>query len=132
MLLNDLCNFIEDHLLRDKESLKQNFVLIQEVANKFTLFKELSQFYRDTFQQDPSLIFKADDFTTIKQDDLLDLIKNHHSLEPIKIWDKLVEWAVAQSNELSSDVTRWTADNKSTFGNLIQKFIILYTDSKRV
>ncbi len=82
------------------------------------------QFYKLYSQRDPSLIFKAKDFTTIKQENLLEfLIKNGHSLKPIKVWDKLMEWSIAQSNELPSNITKWTADNVSTFGKIIQPFI---------
>ncbi|CAG8605283.1 8756_t:CDS:2 [Funneliformis mosseae] len=125
LCLTELCDYVEDHLLQDKISLIQNFVLVQNVVFQHNHFKKLTQFYENTFQQDPSLIFKADDFTTIKHDILLDLlIKDTHSLETIEVWDKLIEWSVAQSNGLlPSDATTWSADNISTFGNLIQPFI---------
>ncbi|CAI2166302.1 7907_t:CDS:2 [Funneliformis geosporum] len=123
--LTELCDHVEDYLLQDIKSLKQNFVLIQDVAYNFNHFKKLTKFYESTFQQDPSLIFRADDFTTIKHEILLDLLtKDKHSLKTIEIWDKLIEWSVVQSNGLlPSDATTWTVDNISTFGDLIQPFI---------
>ena len=124
LCLGELCLNVENHLLKDKKSLKSNFVLISQVANQFNNFTGLSQFYKDAFQQDPSLIFQADDFVTIKQEVLLDILTNDNlSLKPIEVWDKLMEWAIFQSNELPSDITMWTADNISTFGTLIQQFI---------
>src|SRR5205814_488603 len=103
LCLDDLCSFMEVYLLRNKRSLKHNFVLVQKTVKKFKRFKKLLLFYNITYQEDPSLILKANDFTTIKQEILLDVLtKSNHSLQPIEIWDKLVEWAVAQSNELSS------------------------------
>ena len=124
VLDDDLCNFIEDYLLNDEKLLVSNFALILNLKNKYQHFKKLSHFYENASQKDPSLIFKANDFTTIKRDLLLDiLIKNNHSLKPIELWDKLVEWAISQSNKLPSDITKWTANNVSMFGNLIQQFI---------
>ncbi|GBC25558.1 uncharacterized protein OCT59_019989 [Rhizophagus irregularis] len=124
LCLSDLCIYIEKCLLKNVELLKQNFVLIQDISNKFTQFIYLSQFYNDTFQKDPSLIFKANDFTTIKKEILLDIIANkNHFLNPIEIWDKLMEWAIDQSNELPSDVTKWTDINVTIFKKLIQPFI---------
>ncbi len=111
-------------LLKNKALLKQNFVLIQHVTNQFTQFSKLVQFYKTSSQQEPLLIFKTKDFITIKQENLLEfLIKYGHSLEPIEIWDKLMEWCTAQTNELSSDITKWTDDDFSTFGKIIQPFI---------
>ena len=125
LCIDDLCNFIEDYLLNDEKLLVSNFALILNLKNKYQHFKKLSHFYEHASQKDPSLIFKANDFTTIKRDLLLDiLIKNNHSLKPIELWDKLVEWAISQSNnELPSDITKWTANNVSMFGDLIQQFI---------
>ncbi len=126
LCLNDLCLYIEDELLKDKELLKHNFVLLNHVANQFNHFAKLSNFYRDSFQQDPSLIFNANDFTTIKQEvllDILDIMKNNHVLKQIEVWDKLIEWTIAQTDELPSDITKWTAENVTTFGILIQPFI---------
>ncbi|CAI2179089.1 2244_t:CDS:2 [Funneliformis geosporum] len=126
LCLNDLCIYIEEYLLGNdnKSLLKQNFVLIQDVATRFTQFCKLVKFYKINIQQDPSLIFKADDFVTIKQEILLDiLVKNNHSVKPIEIWDKLMAWSIAQSNELPSDITKWTHKEVSIFGKVIKLFI---------
>ncbi|CAG8464885.1 8567_t:CDS:1 [Funneliformis mosseae] len=98
LCLNDLCTFIEEYLLDNdnKSLLKRNFVLIQDVATRFTQFSKLVQFYKINIQQDLSLIFSADDFATIKQEILLDiLVKNNHSVKSIEIWDKLMLWSIA-------------------------------------
>src|SRR5436190_21768906 len=108
LCLEDLCSYIVEYivgqLIKDKKSLESNFILVQRTAIKLNHFTRLSQFYQDVLQQNPLLIFRAGDFITIDKKILLDtLIKNHHSLKPIKIWDKVVEWCRAQSVELQSD-----------------------------
>ncbi|CAG8497496.1 15961_t:CDS:2, partial [Funneliformis caledonium] len=124
LCLNYLCTFIEDYLLDDESLLKQNFVLIQDVTTKFTQFSKLVQFYKIAIQQDPSFIFKADDFVTIKQEILLSLlVKNNHSEKPIVVWDKLLEWSIARSDELPLDTSNWTHNEVSIFGTIIQPFI---------
>ncbi|CAG8612723.1 12743_t:CDS:1 [Funneliformis caledonium] len=123
LCLNDLCSYIEEELLKYKALLKHNFVLIHQVTNQYSHFTKLFQFHQDNFQQDPSLIFKAKDFTTIKHDVLLDILRSNHLLKPIEVWDKLIEWAIAQTNGLPLEITKWTSDNVSTFGNIIQPFI---------
>ncbi|CAI2191214.1 19167_t:CDS:2, partial [Funneliformis geosporum] len=124
LCLNDLCTFIEEYLLEDKSLIRKNFVLFQDVTTRFTQFSKLVQFYNTSIQQDPSLIFKADDFVTIKQEILLDILeKKNHSVEPIEIWDKLMAWSIARSDELSSDTTKWEHNEVSIFGKIIQPFI---------
>ncbi|PKY51635.1 hypothetical protein RhiirA4_468789 [Rhizophagus irregularis] len=121
--LNELCSFIENHLLMNEEFLKQNFVLIQNVADRYK-FTKLSNFYKSAYQRDPSLFFKANDFTDISKEFLLHILtKGNLSLNPIEVWDKIIEWAIAQSNELPSEITKWTTDNVKTCGSLIKQFI---------
>ncbi|RGB28187.1 hypothetical protein C1646_819282 [Rhizophagus diaphanus] len=132
----DLCSYIVEYIVeklkKDKEYLRRNFILIQQTATKLDHLTNLSQFYKDAFQQDPSLTFEAGDFITIDQKFLLDsLIENNHSLKPVEIWDKLLEWCRAQSVELKLDIEHWTANNISTFRDLIHPFI-QYIDFKNI
>src|SRR5436305_10241092 len=76
LCLDDLCDYIEEYCLRDKEILKKNFVLIQSITTKFIHFEKLSKFYKTSFRADPTLIIKANDFETIEHDILLDFLVN--------------------------------------------------------
>ncbi|PKK62807.1 hypothetical protein RhiirC2_789815 [Rhizophagus irregularis] len=121
--LNELCSFIETHLLMNEGLLKQNFVLIQTVADRHK-FTKLSKYYKNAYQQDPSLFLKANDFTDISEGFLLRILtKDNLSLKPIEVWNKIIEWAIARSNELPSEITKWTTDNVKTCGTLIKQFI---------
>src|SRR5581483_2942260 len=125
LCLDDLCSYIEEHLLEDEESLKSNFILILHIKKQYDQFANLSQFYMDTYRQDPSLIFTADDFSQIRQEYLLEFLqRDEHSLKPIELWDKLMVWTIAQhDDELPLDVTNWTGDHVKAFGTLIQPLI---------
>lgn len=84
----------------------------------------MSKFYKSAYWQDPSLFFKANDFTDISKEFLLHILtKDNLSLKPIEVWDKIIEWAIARSNELPSEITKWTTDNVTTCGPLIKQFI---------
>ncbi|RIA79353.1 BTB/POZ domain-containing protein [Glomus cerebriforme] len=124
--LNNLNSIISTHILKDQVSLKKNLVLIQHVTTKYAQFTgRLSGFYKTTIRQDPSMIFKTDDFVTINKDVLLNLVKNNKSLKQIEVWDKLKEWAIAQSRELPSDTEKWTSNEMTTFATTIKSFIPL-------
>ncbi|EXX76962.1 uncharacterized protein OCT59_020009 [Rhizophagus irregularis] len=102
--IKNLCSHIEEYLLSNKELLKKNYIFIRNFSFKYAKYTKLSQFCKDAFQKDPSLIFNSKDFTKIKREILLDiLIKNNHNLKSIEIYDKIMEWIITQSNELSSD-----------------------------
>ncbi|PKY57985.1 hypothetical protein RhiirA4_549880 [Rhizophagus irregularis] len=125
LCLEELCSYIEDFLLINKELLKSNFVFVSHITNIFDQFTKLSQFCKDAFQEDPSVVLRADDFVTLNQERLFEyLTKDNDSLKQIEVWDKLIEWAIATSDdELPSDVSKWTEDNIKAFGTLIQRFI---------
>ncbi|RGB29257.1 BTB/POZ protein [Rhizophagus diaphanus] len=117
LCLNNLCIFIEEYLLENKILLKQNFILIHDTTTKRPHFEKLSKFCVFTLTHDPSIIFKTNDFIKIKREFLLNIItKNNHLFNPIEIWDKVMEWAIAQLSEPS--VVR-----KTSLKTLIHPFI---------
>ncbi|RIA86040.1 hypothetical protein C1645_878923 [Glomus cerebriforme] len=122
LCLTDLCLAIEEKLLSNKELLKRNFVTITLAVNQFDHFTNLLKFYKDALQEDPTLIFKADDFATIKREILLDLI-SVYPFKQIEVWDQIIVWAFAQDDNLPSDITMCTSENISTLKDLIQPFI---------
>ncbi|RIA79352.1 hypothetical protein C1645_822669 [Glomus cerebriforme] len=124
LCLNDLCVHIEEFLLDDEYSLKYNFILIQKTVNQLTQFTKLLQFYKINVQNDPSLILRANDFTTIQHETFLEFLTEYsQSLSPIEIWDKLIEWAIAHSHELPSDTGQWKSNEMTTFATIIKPFI---------
>ncbi|CAG8578090.1 14208_t:CDS:2, partial [Funneliformis mosseae] len=129
LCLNNLCDSIENYLLDNKESLKKNFILIQNVVSQITQLNKLNRFCKIVTRNDAFIIFKADDFTTMKQEILIDLLeknKKKYSENSILIWDKLMEWIIAQSDdELPLDTTKWTLDEISTFRTMIRPFLPL-------
>ncbi|CAG8476584.1 15650_t:CDS:2 [Rhizophagus irregularis] len=122
LCLNDMCSAIEAKLLNDKELLKKNFVTITHAVNKFDHFTNLLQFYKNTLQEDPTIMLKANDFTTINREIFLDLV-SIYPFKPIEVWNKLIEWAFAQIKQLPSEISICTSDNISTLKDLIQPFI---------
>jgi hypothetical protein len=114
----------EKFLLNNERSLKHNFILIQKTVNQLNQFEKLSQFYETSINEDPSLILRANDFVTIQQEALIHFLSEYKErLNPIEIWDKLVEWAIEQSNELPKDTKEWTNNDMTTFGTIINPFI---------
>lgn len=117
MCLSNLCILIEEYLLENKILLKQNFILIHDTISKRSHFEKLSKFCVFTLMHDPSIIFKAHDFTKTKRELLFNIIaKYNHLFNPIEIWDKVMEWAIAQLSEPS-------VVNKTSLKTLTHPFI---------
>ncbi|CAG8466397.1 16938_t:CDS:2 [Funneliformis caledonium] len=100
---------------------------------QFIQFGKLVRFCKLAIRNDPLLIFKADDFTTIKQDLLLDVLKKTKDSErPIKVWDRLMEWSIAQSDDrLPTDIKKWTNNEILIFKELVQPFLS-YINFKKI
>ncbi|PKK74935.1 BTB-domain-containing protein [Rhizophagus irregularis] len=122
--LNEFCEHTEKFLLNNERSLKHNFVLIQKTVHQLSQFEKLTQFYETSINKDPSLILRANDFVTIQQDALIHVLSEYNQrLNPIEVWDKLIEWAIGQSNELPKNTKEWTNNEMTIFGTIINPFI---------
>ncbi|PKY54895.1 hypothetical protein RhiirA4_448194, partial [Rhizophagus irregularis] len=70
------------------------------------------------------ILIKANDFITIQQETLLEFLTEYNQrLNPMEIWDKLIEWSIGQYNELPKNTKEWTNNEMSIFGTLINPFI---------
>ncbi|EXX74421.1 hypothetical protein RirG_051290 [Rhizophagus irregularis DAOM 197198w] len=70
------------------------------------------------------ILIKANDFITIQQETLLEFLTEYNQrLNPMEIWDKLIEWSIGQYNELPKNTKEWTNNDMSIFGTLINPFI---------
>ncbi|CAG8533882.1 17587_t:CDS:2 [Rhizophagus irregularis] len=124
LCLNEFCEHTEKFLLNNEPLLKQNFILIQKTVNKLGQFEKLTQFYETSINDEPSLILRANDFITIQQETLLEFLTEYNQrLNPMEIWDKLIEWSIGQYNELPKNTKEWTNNDMSIFGTLINPFI---------
>ncbi|CAB4446936.1 unnamed protein product [Rhizophagus irregularis] len=124
LCLNEFCEHTEKFLLNNEPLLKQNFILIQKTVNQLGQFEKLTQFYETSINDEPSLILRANDFITIQQETLLEFLTEYNQrLNPMEIWDKLIEWSIGQYNELPKNTKEWTNNEMSIFGTLINPFI---------
>ncbi|CAG8668339.1 15672_t:CDS:2 [Rhizophagus irregularis] len=108
----------EKIILYEKHGSKNQQFILQK-------WNDCSTVIENTITTKSNQVVPADDFVTIGQECFLEfLTKYSDSLKQIDVWNKLIEWAIAKSNnELPSDATMWTIDNITTFGTLIQPFI---------
>ncbi|CAG8591227.1 2081_t:CDS:2 [Acaulospora colombiana] len=124
LCLSDLFEYIENHLLNNPEGLLAHFALVYHFARKHEQFRRLLEFCDNTMEQDPSIIFEAEDFVNMNQVTLISILKKKFLIiREIELWDKLVEWTIAQVPSLSSDLESWTPEDFITFGKIVQSFL---------
>ncbi|CAG8693210.1 4171_t:CDS:2, partial [Acaulospora morrowiae] len=124
LCLSDLFDHIEDHLLKNPEGLLNHFALVYHFATKHGQFKRLLEFCVNIMEQDPSIILEAQDFVDISQVTLISILKKKFLIiREIELWDKLVEWVIAQASSLAPDQDFWTPEDFNTFGKIVQSFL---------
>ncbi|CAG8471608.1 4177_t:CDS:2 [Rhizophagus irregularis] len=65
-----------------------------------------------------------DFYHLLESDALIHVLSEYNQrLNPIEVWDKLIEWAIGQSNELPKNTKEWTNNEMTIFGTIINPFI---------
>ncbi|KAF0424741.1 btb/poz domain-containing protein 19-like [Gigaspora margarita] len=124
LCLTELFDYIEDHILNNPEDLLNHFALVYHFATQHGQFKKLLAFCTNTMEQDPSIVFETEDFINIDQSTLISILKKKFLImREIELWEKLVEWSIAQNISLTKDIDLWTFDDFTTFGNIVSPFI---------
>ncbi|CAI2161363.1 13696_t:CDS:2 [Funneliformis geosporum] len=124
LCINELVERIQEFLLYNPELILKNLVLIHRFVTEYDHFTELQTFCLNTINQDPAIFFEAEDFITIDQNTLLFILKaSNLIMKEIDVWNKIVEWGIAQDPLLSHDIETWTSDTFSKFRNIVQPFV---------
>ncbi|RHZ76566.1 hypothetical protein Glove_196g72 [Diversispora epigaea] len=100
--IEELTKKLENHLIETKNSwLKSHFSLVYRSIFNGSNFKYLEKFCNDIVAKYPSLIFDAEDFTSLQESALVSLLKRDDlQLEEVIIWDYITKWGIAQNSAL--------------------------------
>ncbi|RIB23949.1 hypothetical protein C2G38_2032280 [Gigaspora rosea] len=84
-------------------------------------FQELQNWCNNIIVKHPEKIFESKDFTSIKENSLISLIKRDDlQMDEIKIWNHVIEWGIAQNSEMPSDPKNWSNENFLTLKTTLQ------------
>ncbi|RIB21095.1 hypothetical protein C2G38_2177582 [Gigaspora rosea] len=87
-----------------------NEFMLSELVNHFQ--DSLQKFCNDILVKHPRIIFDSDDFTTLQENALIELLKNDDlQMEESEIWDKFILWGKTKTSNLPSNLNEWTNDN---------------------
>ncbi|RHZ80160.1 hypothetical protein Glove_139g112 [Diversispora epigaea] len=121
--LEELTNRLETFLIESKGSwLRSNFILIYHSIFSQNNFKKLQNFCNDIVENYPNLIFESDDFTSLKESELVSLLnRNDLQMEEVKIWDYAIKWGISQNSTLLTNLHDWTKENFTTLKTTLQQ-----------
>ncbi|RIB01978.1 hypothetical protein C2G38_929677 [Gigaspora rosea] len=111
--ISESVDCLQTLLIEDNASwLRLNFFRIYQISFQSENFKALQQFCNNIIIKHPNLIFDSDDFTTLKENALISLLKHDKlQLDESIIWDKVILWGKAQTPNLPSDYEEWNKEN---------------------
>ncbi|RHZ67409.1 hypothetical protein Glove_301g22 [Diversispora epigaea] len=121
--LEELTNELETLFIETKGSwLRTHFSLIYHSIFSRNNFKKLENFCNDIVVKYPSLIFDADDFTSLEESALVSLLKRDDlQIEEVKIWDYVIKWGIAQTTTLPTNLEEWSKENFLTLKITLQQ-----------
>ncbi|RHZ76562.1 hypothetical protein Glove_196g74 [Diversispora epigaea] len=125
--LGELTKKLENLLIETKSSwLKSHFSLIYRSIFHGNKFKALEKFCNDIVAKYPSLIFDANDFSSLQESALISLLnRDDLQLEEVIIWEYVIKWGIAQSSTLPVDLKEWTNENFTTLKITLQQCLPL-------
>ncbi|RHZ76269.1 hypothetical protein Glove_199g150 [Diversispora epigaea] len=125
--IEELTKKLENHLINTKSSwLRSHFSLVYRTIFSRNDFKDLEKFCNDIVTKHPSLIFGAEDFTSLQESALVSLLgRDDLQLEETIIWEYVIEWGIAQNYTLPADLKEWTDEDFTTLKTTLQKCLPL-------
>jgi len=106
LILETLIDYIQDFLIDHyNDDMKQSFALLYQIVFDYNSFGKLHTFCTEIASTSPDAVFKSDNFTTMKENVLISLLKRDDlNMEEIDIWKSVIKWGIAQIPSLQSDL----------------------------
>ncbi|GBC17668.1 hypothetical protein GLOIN_2v1474815 [Rhizophagus irregularis DAOM 181602=DAOM 197198] len=122
-----LIHYIQEYLTKHQyEFLQQNPIEILETVYQYETFTQLRNFCLEKICVEPDILFKSDQFISLKAP-LLELFLKRDDLlmDEIIIWESLIKWCLAQHTNISQDPTQWNKEEIIIMERAIHRFIPL-------
>ncbi|RIB20995.1 hypothetical protein C2G38_2140889 [Gigaspora rosea] len=126
-LFDELAKYLETQLIENEAHahwLRLNFTRIYQKIFQNNKLQELQKWSNDIVVKYPEKFFDSEEFNMIQENALISLIsRDDLQMEEVKIWNRVIEWGIAQKPSLPSDSKNWTHENflalKATLRNCL-------------
>src|SRR6266487_4149591 len=104
LILEALIDHVQDYIIENySDDMKQNFALLYQTVFDYDSFQKLHTFCTEIASTSPETVFKSDNFTAIKENALIALLKmDDLNMKEIDIWKCVIQWGTAQIPSLQS------------------------------
>ncbi|CAG8719120.1 10366_t:CDS:2, partial [Racocetra fulgida] len=108
--LHELIAYAQDHLIQEKSDwLQKNVIHVLHTVASLEACKDLQDFCLGMICQDPYWLLESDNFCSLEENVLVPLLKRDDLLmEEIEIWNRLIEWGIAQNSSLDGSISNWS------------------------
>ncbi|RIB27945.1 hypothetical protein C2G38_2137562 [Gigaspora rosea] len=108
------------HLWMDKQS-----VLIYNAGQKYPTCTLLSEIMQEALYQEPELLLKSDDFTSLEVETVNWLLQRDDlGMSELDLWRRLVEWGIGQlQTTLDPEVTKWSDEEFASLEKILRPCI---------
>ncbi|CAG8523101.1 7312_t:CDS:2, partial [Paraglomus brasilianum] len=110
MLLEELIYPVQEHIIRERTKwVKENLPRVLDVCMKRDWCDKLRDHCIRTLCAEPRWFFESDDFTSVEESTLLYILTcDNLCLEEGQIWDYLIKWAIANTQNIRNNVSEWS------------------------
>ncbi|RIB00056.1 hypothetical protein C2G38_1358562, partial [Gigaspora rosea] len=110
------------YLIESKSSwLRLHFSRVYQKSFQNDKLHEFQKWCNDNIVKYPDKFFDSEDFTSIKENALVSIIKRDDlQMKEANIWKHVIKWGIAQNSDLASDLKNWTNENFLTLKNILK------------
>ncbi|CAG8543147.1 555_t:CDS:2 [Paraglomus occultum] len=95
------------------KAMETTAVTIKSFCEKHPRLQVLNNLINAIFEEKPESVLDSSDFTSLDKESLIDILKRPDlNLQEIVIWDKIIEWAIAQDPELPENIKEYKPSEK--------------------
>ncbi|RIB21618.1 hypothetical protein C2G38_2034232 [Gigaspora rosea] len=107
-----------------------NFLFVNSefftLNNELERVIELKEIFLKTVCENPQLLFNSTEFISLEKEALILILNcNNLDMKECEIWDRLIEWGIAQDPTQESDVTKYTNEDFRKLKNKLHELIQL-------
>ncbi|CAG8447092.1 14692_t:CDS:2 [Ambispora leptoticha] len=111
---------------------QHNLIKIMHTVSLHESFKRLEEYCDKILEEEPHMIFEADDFLSLKESELVDLLNlDNIVMDEIEIWDSIIKWGTMNTSTLGKKhISKWTPQDFAALEKTLHQCIplIRYND----
>jgi hypothetical protein len=127
LLLNDLLDFIQEHLIETKNDWLHSYILkIYQTCLAHESCEKLREFILATLSSDPELLFKSENFASLDVSLLTPILKRDDlDMAEDEVWEHVIRWGLEQHPTFETNIRGWKTEQFQALTSTLQECIYL-------